>query len=183
MIPINSLPDAIDAIIIKSYAPAETLNEIVQTVGLALRADRCFLYVRQPDRQRGRIAFCWRKDDTIPDVIQPDWQADTTDLPKEDPLFRAAIEMRPSVYVSDVETATPDVLNREFEHETFGHRALIHAHVQQNDQLWGILQPAVFGEPRQWTSDEKVAIETLLPRLHPVIERFVTELGQVNEQP
>lgn len=175
MTTINTLSNTIEAIIKKGHAPAETLNDIVQTVGLALRADRCFLYVRQPERQRGRIAFCWRKDDTIPDVIQPDWQPDTTDLPKEDPLFRAAIEGRPSVYVNDVETATPDVLNREFEHKTFGHRALIHAHIQQNDQLWGILQPAIFGEPRQWTSDEKSAIETLLPRLHPVIEQFVSE--------
>lgn len=175
MTTINTLTYAIDAIISKGHAPTETLNDVVQAVGLALRADRCFLYVRQPDREHGRIAFCWRKDDTIPDVIQPDWQPDTTDLPQEDPLFRAAIEGRPSVYVNDVDTATSDVLNQEFEQKTFGHRALIHAHVHAENELWGILQPCVFGEPRQWTSDEKMEIGSILPRLYPVIRQYVTE--------
>lgn len=169
----NTLSAAIDAIVMKGYAPDETLNRVVQSVGLALNADRCFLYVRQPDQQHGRIAFQWRKDDTIPDVIQPDWQPDTIDLPQEDPLFRAAIELRPSVYVDDVETATPDVLNREFEHKTFGHRALIHAHIQQDGQLWGILQPCLFGQPRHWTGDEKAEIELILPRLQPLIAAYV----------
>lgn len=175
MIPTTSLSTAIDALIMKGHAPADTLNDVVQTVGLALTADRCFLYVRQPDRKRGRTTFCWRKNDDMPDknTIQPNWQADTTDLPAEDPLIRAGLNMQPSVYVDDVETATPDVLNRDFERETFGHRALIHAHIQQDNQLWGILQPAVFGQPRHWTGEEKAQIEAILPRLQPVIAAYV----------
>ena len=175
MIPTTSLSTAIDALIAKSHTPADTLSDAVKTVGLALNADRCFLYVRQPDRKRGRTAFCWRKNDDIPDknTIQPDWQPDTTDLPAEDPLIRAGLAMQPSVYVDDVETATPDVLNRDFEQETFGHRALIHAHIQQDGQLWGILQPAVFGQSRHWTGEEKAQIEAILPRLQPVIAAYV----------
>lgn len=170
---IATLSTAIDALIMKGHAPDETLNRVVETVGMTLNADRCFLYVRQPDQQRGRIAFQWRRDDSIPDVIQPDWQPDTTDLPQEDPLFRAAIELRPSVYVDDVETAGPDVLNQEFEQKTFGHRALIHAHIHSDEQLWGILQPSMFGQPRHWTGDEKAQVEAILPRLQPIIEQFV----------
>lgn len=172
---LNTLSTAIDTLITKGHAPEETLNNIVQAVGLTLNADRCFLYIRQPEQQRGRIAFCWRKDDTVPDVIQPDWQPDTTDLPDEDPLIRAALAMQPSVYVDDVEAAGPDVLNRNFEHKTFGHRALIHAHIQQDDQLWGILQPCLFGRPRHWTTEEKSQIETILPRLQPLIQQFVRQ--------
>ncbi len=170
---ISTLPAAIDALLSKGHSPEETLNRVVETVGLTLGADRCFLYVRQPDQQRGRIAFCWRKDARIPDVIQPDWQPDTTDLPDEDPLFRAALSLQPSVYVDDVETAGPEVLNRSFEHETFGHRALVHAHVQQDGALWGILQPCQFGQPRHWTETEKTEIEAVLPRIYPVIRAFV----------
>ena len=178
MIPIESLPAAIDALIMKGHAPDETLNDVVQIVGMTLDADRCFLYVRQPDQFRGRTAFCWRKNDQISDknTVQPDWQPDTTDLPAEDPLIRAGLTMKPSVYVDDVDMATPDVLNREFERETFGHRALIHAHIQQDGQLWGILQPCVFGRPRHWTGEEKAQIGAILPRLQPLIKAYVGSL-------
>lgn len=169
----NSLASAVDQLLAEEWVPAETLQQLVQTVGMTLAADRCFLYVRQPDQQHGRIAFCWCKDETIPNVIQPEWQPDTTDLPNEDPLFRAAITMRPSVYVDDVETAEPDVLNQDFEHKTFGHRALVHAHIQRDGQLWGILQPCMFGEPRHWTDEEKTQIESILPHLQPVIAAYV----------
>jgi len=169
----TSLPEAIDRLLAQAQLPETTLNQIVEEVANALNADRCFLYVRQPDQHHGRIAFCWCRDETIPNVIQPDWQEDTTDLPEEDPLFRAAITLKPSVYVDDVETAGPDVLNREFEHKTFGHRALIHAHITWEGELWGILQPCLFGQPRHWTDDEKRQIEAILPKLQPVIEQFV----------
>lgn len=168
----NSLPHLIDDLLARHDAPDQTLHELVQLVGTTLNADRCFLYVRQPDQQRGRIAFCWRKDEGVPDMIQPDWQPDTTDLPAEDPLIRAGLAMKPSVYVDDVETAPADVLNQEFERKTFGHRALIHAHIQWDGQLWGILQPCVFGRPRHWTDVEKEQVEAILPRLQPIIAAY-----------
>ncbi|QJW89664.1 GAF domain-containing protein [Spirosoma taeanense] len=170
---IESLPAAIDALLAEGHLPGKTLDRVVGLVGSTLNADRCFLYIRQPDRQRGRIAFCWRQNEEIPNFIQPNWQPDTTDLPQEDPLIRAALAMRPSVHVDDVETAAPETLNREFERKTFGHRALIHAHIQQYGQLWGILQPCVFGQPRHWTENEKTQIEAMLPRLQPVIAAYV----------
>lgn len=173
MTTIETLSTAFDDRLTSGQTPNHTLNEVVRIVGTVLNADRCFLYVRQPERRHGRIAFCWCKDETIPDVIQPDWQPDTTDLPREDPLFRAAIEGRPSVYVDDVETAGPDVLNREYERRTFGHRALIHAHIQRDGQLWGILQPCGFLGPRPWTEIEKRHLEGILPRLQPVIAAYV----------
>lgn len=176
MTDVKPLSELITDLLTQSMSPEATLNRVIEQVGRALSADRCFLYVRQPDRQHGRIALCWRKNDTIPDVIQPDWQPDTTDLPQEDPLFRAAITLKPSVYVDDVETAGPDVLNRDFEHKTFGHRALIHAHITREGQLWGILQPCLFGEPRHWTDDEKIQLESILPLLQPVVAAYVSEL-------
>ncbi|MGA0557367.1 GAF domain-containing protein [Larkinella sp. VNQ87] len=169
------LPTIIEEILRVGQNPAEILNQVVQAVGTTLNADRCFLYVRQPDQGRGRIAFCWRKNKDIPDknTIQPNWQPDIDDLPTKEPLIRAGLAMKPSVYVDDVETAGPEVLNRQFEQETFGHRALIHAHIQRDHQLWGVLQPCLFGHPRHWTDQEKAQIEAILPRLQPVIAAFV----------
>lgn len=175
MISIYSLSAQIDELVRAGDSPADTLRQVVESVGKALNADRCFLYVRQPDQGRGRTAFCWRKNEDVPDknTVQPNWQADTDELLAEDPLIRAGLAMKPSVYVDDVETAGPEVLNRQFERETFGHRALIHAHIQRDNKLWGILQPCMFGSPRHWTDEEKSQIEAILPCLQPVIEAYV----------
>ncbi|AHJ98208.1 GAF domain-containing protein [Hymenobacter swuensis] len=178
----DSLLPAVQTALHKDVAPAAAFNAVLQLVGEYLRADRCFLYVRDPAAGRGRIAFCWRHTAAIPDP-RHDWQDDTTDLPRQDPLFRAALAARPSVYVEDVETAPPTVLNRAFEHETFGHRALIHAHITENGQLWGILQPCLFGVPRVWMPAEHAAVESVLPLLLPVVQQYMhtvsTQAGAV----
>ncbi|PRY44037.1 GAF domain-containing protein [Spirosoma oryzae] len=172
---IDTLANTVAELIRQGQSPGDTLDAVVACVGQLLQADRCFLYVRRPALELGRTAFCWRRSADIPtkNTIQPEWQADTTDLPNEDPLIRAGLAMKPSVYVDDVETAGPQVLNRQFEEETFGHRALIHAHIQKDGQLWGILQPCMFDGPRHWTAQEKEQIETILPHLQPLIEAYV----------
>lgn len=152
--------------------PGIALRRVLEVVGEFLHADRCFLYVRNPVAGRGRIALCWRRHASFPNPIH-DWQDDTTDLPRQDPLFRAALAVRPSVFVEDVETAPPTVLNRTFEHDTFGHRALIHAHITEEETLWGILQPCLFGRPRRWTPDEHAAVESILPLLVPVVQAYM----------
>ncbi|GAA4466253.1 hypothetical protein GCM10023189_48000 [Nibrella saemangeumensis] len=164
---------SLEPLLNSDLSPGEKLSQIVGQLGEILRVDRCFLYVRDPAAGRGRIAFCWLRDTTIPDVFQPSWQDDTTDLPDEDPLFAAALAGKPSVYVDDVKMAEPDVLNRDFEDRTFGHSALVHAHIMEGETLWGILQPCMFGKPRHWTEQDRAFIEPLLPRLAPIIQSFV----------
>lgn len=76
------------------------------------------------------------------------WQDNTGDLPQQDPLFRAVLAARSSVFVNDVYAAGPEVLNQEVECTTSGHQVLAHAHTIDHAQLWGILQPCLFGHPR-----------------------------------
>ncbi len=166
------LPASVEALFQTSEGPESVIDRVLMAVGTHLQADRCFLYVRNPDAGKGRIAFCWRKDDSIPNPIH-DWQIDTEDLPNEDPLIRAALADKPSMFVDDVETASSDVLNRDFERKTFGHRALIHAHITENGQLWGILQPCLFGQPRHWSDVDRTFIGGILPKLLPVIQAYV----------
>ena len=158
--------------------PAEQLQAALDLVGPYVRADRCFLYVRDPAQARGRIAFVWRLDEAVPDP-RHDWQDDTGELPKQDPLFRAALAARPSVYVDDVTEAGPEVLNQEFERTTFGHRALVHAHITDRGQLWGILQPCVFGHPHHWTAAERDYLDAATPLLLPVIQAYMRALGPI----
>jgi GAF domain-containing protein len=168
----NQLLPAVREALATPTEPAGALLAVLKLTGEFLAADRCFLYVRDPAAGRGRIALCWRRHPGIPDPTH-DWQNDTTDLPQKDPLFRAALAARPSVFVEDVEAAPPSVLNREFEHQTFGHRALIHAHITEGETLWGILQPCLFGAPRHWTDDERTAVESILPLLVAPIKAYM----------
>ena len=161
-----------------SAPPAEKLQAALDLVGPHVRADRCFLYVRDPAQARGRIAFVWRLDEAVPDP-RHDWQDDTGDLPKQDPLFRAALAGRSSVYVDDVTEAGPEVLNQSFERATFGHRALVHAHITDHGQLWGILQPCVFGHPHHWTAAERDYLDAAPALLLPVIQAYVRTLGSI----
>ncbi|OJH42688.1 GAF domain-containing protein [Cystobacter ferrugineus] len=154
--------------------PEQLLNEVVRRVGEGVHADRCFLWVRQPATRRSRGAVVWRRDESVPDLTpeQREW-IDETLFPPEDPLYAAALAHWPSVYVNDVRTAPREVLNRDFEDRYFGHRALIHAHIVGEGELWGILQPCVFGQPREWTPEDRALIEPLLPRLVPVVKTFL----------
>lgn len=173
----SSLLDSFETLLGAPDRPAEAiLGETVRLVGEALHADRCFLCIRNPATRQSRIAFVWRRDESVPDV-RPEYLewVDETPLPAQDPLYAAALAGRPSVYVADIQTAPPDVLNRDFEARTFGHRALIHAHVVENSELWGILQPCMFDSPRAWTSTDRAFIESLLPRLVPVIRAYVAK--------
>jgi len=154
-------------------APPETrLQAALDLVGFEARADRCFLYVRDPAQARGRIAFVWRLDEAVPDP-RHDWQADTGELPREDPLFRAALACQPSVFVDDVSEAGPEILNQDFERRTFGHRALVHAHITENGRLWGILQPCVFGHPHHWTAAEREYLAGAVDLFLPVIQEYM----------
>lgn len=160
--------------VLNSGRPArEILENVLSLVTESLEADRCFLYLRNPEKEKGRIEFCWCRNPAVPDVKEPVWKNDTQELPKEDPLFAAALKTKPSIYIEDILTADSAVVNRGFEEKTFGHRALIHAHITENGQLWGILQPAVFGAPRIWTVKDHQLIESLLPELIAPVKNYM----------
>ncbi|MDX2228383.1 MAG: GAF domain-containing protein [Leptolyngbyaceae cyanobacterium bins.349] len=160
--------------IIKNNDQAEfVLSAIVRLIGESLQCDRCFLYLRHPVTQMGKVPFCWRRHDQIPLVFDADWKPEPPDLANDDPMFAAALRAEPSIFVEDVETAAPQVLNRTFEQKNFGHRALIHAHLCRNGQLWGVLQPCVFDRPRIWTDADRHLIATIEPEILPFAIAYV----------
>jgi GAF domain-containing protein len=169
------LPEEIEKLLTSHQPPEIILEKLLPLVVKTLNADRCFIHVHNPAMGVGRIAFCWCKDTSIPYVLQDEWEPDSATLPQQDPLFAAALRTDPSIFVEDVNTAPPSVLNREFEDKTFGHRALIHAHLVQDGKLWGILQPAIFGQARQWSADDRKFIEQLVPRVSPVVKAYVEQ--------
>ncbi|CAF3035356.1 unnamed protein product [Rotaria socialis] len=158
----------------------QILNRVVQRVGEILNVDRCFIGVRDPLKERCLVAFVWgRPNFKSNEFSQANWVEEESFV-DDDPLYKVALACQSSIYIEDVETTSPEILNRDFESRFCGHRAFIHGHIVQDGVLWGTLEPCVFDHPRQWTEDEHIFIETLLPLLANYVKEYVTKL-QIGE--
>lgn len=170
----TTLPPVVSEALNSSDSPTAVLQNLMPALGVYLQCDRCFLYLRDPQTRLGQAAFCWCRSDAYPDVREAEWKQEPASLAAEDPQFAAALRTEPSLFIADVTTANSAVVNQQFEQTHFGHRALIHGHICQDQQLWGILQPCVFDQPRSWTTEEQAVIEALLPQLVPLAIAYVT---------
>ncbi len=171
----KDLPDEIVQILNQSQPPIALLAALMPAIGKFLQCDRCFVYLRDPQTRMGGVPFCWRQDVAIPEIYNESWQLEPESLASEDPMFAAALRTEPSIFVEDVQTASDRTLNRQFEAENFGHRALIHAHLCQDGQLWGVLQPCVFDRPRHWTQIERETFDLLVFNITPIAVRYAIE--------
>ncbi len=153
----------------------DILNQVVKEVGETLNVDRCFLCVRDPLKERCRTPFVWKRNSSIPGDYFQMKSVEESSFVNDDPLYRSALACQPSIYITDIEQVSSEILNRQFEDRYLGHRAFIHAHIVKNRQLWGTLEPCVFNHPRQWTPDQQTFIETLLPLLADHVQTFVNE--------
>jgi GAF domain-containing protein len=133
----NQLPQEIEDIFQQYSQPDAVFTALMPVLGQILQCDRCFLYLRNPETRFGKVPYCWRRSEDIPEVLDSDWKEEPASLADEDPQFAAALRTEPSIFVEDVETADPKVVNKEFERKEFGHRALIHSHLAQDGKLWG----------------------------------------------
>ncbi|GAB4553326.1 MAG: hypothetical protein Tsb0014_46830 [Pleurocapsa sp.] len=154
---------------------ASILSALMVEIVDLLKCDRSFLYVRHPDTRFGKVPFCYCSHQNIPDLTTTQWKQESSALEKQDPMFAAALQCQSSIFVEDVETTAPEILNRRFERENFGHRALIHAHLCCNGQLWGVLQPCVFGESRTWTESEAILINAIAEKTTPLVIKYVRQ--------
>lgn len=167
--PLENLPVAIGLAFANAKTTADLLSVLMPTLGEFFKCDRCFLYLRNPYTRQGRVPFCWVRDPAVPTIYDQTCKVEPPSLASQDPMFAAALQMQASIFVEDIETASPQVLSRLFEQETFGHRALIHAHLSLNNQLWGVLQLCMFNQPRHWTQAERQTIEQVVEILTPIV--------------
>jgi len=150
----ENLPIAIKEIWASGQPPDAICAALMRLLCQALNCDRCFLYVRNPQTGQGRITHCFSRSPEFPNLKGSTW-IEEGDVAAKDPLMAIAFRTPEAVFVDDIETAGEGVVNLAYEQEGFGHRALIHAPVYQNGQLYGILEPCVFRYPRVWTESDR----------------------------
>jgi GAF domain-containing protein len=173
----STLPNTLNNIFEKYQEPKALFDALMPVLGETLKCDRVFLYVRNPDTQIGIVPVCWRLRSDIPEVLDSDWKQEPASLTSEDPMFAAAVRTEPSIYIQDVENTSPDILSVEFERSSFGHRALVHAHLCHQNQLWGILQPCMFNHPRVWSEFDREIISSVEEKLTPVVVDYVKQFA------
>jgi GAF domain-containing protein len=172
----TQLPLSLKAVFESQHDLDTVFLKLMQVLCDEFNCDRCFLYLRNPQTQEGTITHCYSRDSRWKDMTSPDW-ASEGNVAELDPLFATALQTIDPVYVDDIETAGPDVLNLEFEREGFGHRALIHAPIYYDDQMFGILEPCVFEQPHHWTERDRQITAFVQAQLS---SKVVTYLKQTN---
>jgi GAF domain-containing protein len=170
---IDTLPDPIGEVFTTAQTPELLFVQLMPAIGEFLNSDRCFLYLRDPQTRMGRVPFCWIRTADIPQIYNDSWNLEPESLTSEDPMFAAAVRTDPSIFIEDIKTTSDRIVSRQFEAENFGHRALIHAHLSHEHQLWGVLQPCIFDRPRKWTRSERETIDSIVKLITPIAIDYV----------
>jgi GAF domain-containing protein len=170
---VANLPESIGRVFSPGQTSEQLFAELMPAVGEFLKADRCFLYLRDPQTKLGRVPFCWLRTAEIPQIYNDSWNLEPESLTSEDPMFAAAVRTDPSIFIEDITTTSDRIVSRQFEAENFGHRALIHAHLSHDRQLWGVLQPCIFDRPRTWTQSERKMVDSIVKLITPIAVDYV----------
>jgi GAF domain-containing protein len=147
--------------------PLDALAGAVRGAGLALGADRCWLYARDPATRSGVALVRWLRAQDVHDVPEGVrvWSTEPAELPARDPLLRRALHGVPADAIGDVAAAEVD---QELEH-ALGHRAFVHVNLHVDGALWGVLQPGMTRAPRAWSAEDRGALLALRPALAPLV--------------
>ena len=156
----------------------DVLQSLVEVIGKGLRADRCCLFADNPVNGMSRLSHQWMAQGAPPLQRDDGWSVSERlgkDHPKYDPLWEEAFVNPEALYIDDIRTAGPEVLNRDLEERFYGHRALIHAPLYLDGAMYGILEPCVFGEPRPWSAADRALVEQVQGPLAKVVAKYVAE--------
>lgn len=170
----TEIPAEIVALFADTSDPDRLFEALMPAYARALACHRCLLFPRHPETWMSCCSHGWwdKPEHAFPrDRI---WRRQPRSLASEDPLFGEALRNPEALYIEDIETAGPAVLDLDYERRDFGHRALIHAPLFHEGRCWGILEPCVFDAPRAWTAGDRALTAWLQQRLAPRVVAYVT---------
>ena len=154
----------------------ERLGALMRLYAEAIDCPRCCLFLREPSQGKSRHTHGWWIDERYAIDRKSEWTAEGN-IAEEDPMYREAMVNPEALYIDDIETAPPSLLNVEFERKHFGHRALIHAPVYHQGEFYGILEPCVFDAPRRWTDADRAITAWAQAQIAPLAAEYVAARG------
>jgi GAF domain-containing protein len=153
--------------------PEGVFHALMPALAKTLACDRCLLFLREPHRKWSICAHGWWDKPAHGFAREKSWRRQPADLPKIDPMFAEALRNPIALFIDDIETAGPAVLNLEYERRDFGHRALIHAPIYHDGLCYGVLEPCSMERPQAWTAGDRALIAWVQRRLGPLAADYV----------
>ena len=177
---LSTIPESLRAWVQRDADPDTKLRELMPIYAEALDCQRCILYCRQPDLRRATTTHAWWSEEpyavTWESWISSEW-VDEGPPNAEDPLYHAAFTSPDAIYIDDIENDPTGLVNLEFEKRIFLHQALIHAPIYYQGKFYGILEPSVFGHPREWSSADREITAWTQGQLGPIVAEYVATHG------
>ncbi len=168
------MADDLVAVLESNAEPDALLSALMPALGIALDCDRCVLFLRDPHSRLARAPHRWQRKPEFALARDDDgWEVEADDLVDDDPMFERALRDPEALYIEDVLTADQSLVNGPYEVENFGHQALVHAPIYHDGMMYGILEPCVMGQPRDWTPSDRATVAMVQARIGPVAAAYV----------
>jgi len=166
--------DAVMAVLETDETPGDKLQALMPALARALGCERCVLFLTDPETNRGRAVHRWASKPEF-ELQRPDdgWQALPSTLADDDPMYAEARRNPAALYIEDIETADPALVNTGYEREHFRHRALVHAPIYHKGKFYGVLEPSAMEEPRRWSASDRALIEAMQEKIGPIVAEFI----------
>ena len=139
-----------------------------------LQCDRCYLYIRDPQRLTYQIPHCYCIHPEIPNLAQTEPDTESFYLAQTNPLFAAAIDGEPHIFIEDMDKLFSSNENCVFWQRNYSdQKALVQAHLFIKGELWGIVQAAQYHRPRPWTRFDRSLVSQIVDRITPLVTVYV----------
>ncbi len=176
MVPASS---PIERIFDDGGTPDEVLTGLMPAICAALACDRCVLFPRNPKTTKWAMSHAWQARPEYA-LVRPFhvWSLPAENEAELDPMYAQALERAEVLFIEDIFTAPPDVVNAAFEHEHYGNRALAHVPIYEGDDYYGLLEPCTVERPHAWTPARRRLVRRIQHRIAPVVSAYVIEHGR-----
>jgi len=150
------------------------MTRLMEVLCDVLDCDRCLLFLRDPATRKTRCTHGYHTDPAFA-FDRPDqgWVPHPPSIETDDPMFAEAMRNPDALFIEDIETAPSDLVNAAYEREHFKHRALIHAPLQHDGKLYGVLEPCTMTEPRAWSEADREITAWTIKQLTPIAMDYI----------
>ena len=169
-----TIPAELQAVFDNNTSGDEKMARLMQVLCGVLDCDRCLLFLRDPIARKSRCTHGWETDPGFA-FDRPDegWSEEPTTLEADDPMFAEAVKNPEALFIEDIETAPSTLVNAEYERENFKHRALVHAPLQHDGKLYGVLEPCTMEEPKVWSERDREVTAWTMKKLTPIAMEYI----------
>jgi GAF domain-containing protein len=168
------MSDDIRAILASDATADQKLTALMPALAKALNCERCVMFLRDPKTHRGRAVHRWAaKPEFALRREDRGWELMPATLLDDDPMYAEAMTNPEALYIDDIETADPALVNTAYEKEHFGHCGLVHAPVYHQGEMYGVLEPSSMMKPRKWSDADRALVAAVQARIGPVVAAFV----------